>query len=101
MILYNVTISIEPTVETEWINWMKETHIPEVLQTGCFEGHKFLKLLNESSEAEGVTYAVQYYAAGITSLNRYLDEFAPDIQRKHAERYRDKFVAFRTFLEEV
>lgn len=101
MILYNVTINVEPTIEVEWIQWMKEIHIPEVLATGCFDDHKFLKLLNENPEADGITYAVQYFAPGITSLNRYLDEFAPAIQRKHAERYRDKFVAFRTFLEEV
>lgn len=101
MILYNVTINVEPTIEDEWIRWMKEVHIPEVLQTGCFNGHKFLKLLNENPEAEGVTYAVQYFAPGITSLNKYLEEFASAIQKKHAERYQNKFVAFRTFLEEV
>lgn len=101
MILYNVTINIEAGVEQEWIRWMKEIHIPEVLQTGCFTSHKFLKLLNENPEAEGVTYAVQYQAPGITSLNRYLENFAPEIQKKHAKRYENKFVAFRTFLEEI
>lgn len=101
MILYNVTVNIEPAIEKEWIRWMKEEHIPEVLKTGCFSSHRFLRLLNESPEAEGITFAIQYMAPGITSLNRYLEAFAPDIQRKHAERYANKFVAFRTFLEEV
>lgn len=101
MILYNVTINVESGIEDEWIRWMKEVHIPEVLETGCFSDHKFLKLLNENPEAEGITYAVQYFAPGITSLNRYLEEFAPVLQKKHAERYRNRFVAFRTFLEEI
>ena len=101
MILYNVTVNVEPGVEEEWISWMKEIHIPEVLETGCFTSHKFLKLLNESPEATGTTYAIQYFAPGITSLNRYLDNFAPDLQKKTLDRYQDKTVSFRTFLEEV
>ena len=29
MILYNVTVNIDKDVEQDWINWMKNTHIPE------------------------------------------------------------------------
>lgn len=101
MILYNVTVNVAPGVEEEWISWMKETHIPEVLDTGCFTEHRFLKLLNESPEAQGTTYAIQYIAPGITSLNRYLDQHAPALRKKTMERYQDKCVSFRTFLEEV
>lgn len=101
MILYNVTVNVEQGLEEEWIRWMKETHIPEVLKTGCFTDHRFLKLLNESPEAQGTTYAIQYFAPGITSLNRYLDHFAPELQRKGFERYQERTLSFRTFLEEV
>ena len=34
MILYNVTVNIDTDVEEDWIEWMKETHIPEVMKTG-------------------------------------------------------------------
>ncbi|MEQ8582047.1 MAG: DUF4286 family protein [Marinoscillum sp.] len=101
MIVYNVTVNIETEVEADWLSWMKQTHIPEVLQTGCFTEHRFLKLLNDDPEATGTTYAVQYFAPGITSLNNYLDNFAPGLQKKVIDRYSNKFVAFRTFLEEV
>jgi hypothetical protein len=33
MIVYNVTVNIDGAVEQEWLKWMKEVHIPEVLAT--------------------------------------------------------------------
>ncbi len=39
MIIYNVTVNVEKEVEEVWVNWMKETHIPEILATGLFHEH--------------------------------------------------------------
>ena len=36
MIIYNVTISIDKEMEKTWIDWMKSTHIPDVMNTGMF-----------------------------------------------------------------
>lgn len=101
MIIYNVTINISPDVEEDWKAWMKDHHIPDMIQTGCFESAKFLRLLNESPDAEGNTYAIQYFARDQSSVDHYLEKFAPKLRAEHTNRYRDKFVAFRTLLEEV
>lgn len=101
MILYNVTIHVEPEIEQDWLIWMKNVHIPEVLQTGCFAEHKFLRLLNEAPEATGITYAVQYFTTGVDRLEQYLNEFAPELRQKQHDRYENRLIAFRTFLEEV
>jgi hypothetical protein len=101
MILYNVTVNVENDVREEWVEWMKSVHIPDVLQTGYFSGHTFLKLLNEEAGGSGTTYAVQYHCPSLAHLQRYLEQEAPRLQREHIERYKGKFVAFRTFLETV
>ena len=36
MLIYNVTVSIDQAVEHDWLSWMRGTHIPDVLHTGCF-----------------------------------------------------------------
>ena len=36
MIIYNVTVSVEESVQTEWLNWMRNKHIPEVMACGIF-----------------------------------------------------------------
>lgn len=101
MILYNVTINIEPEVEQEWIAWMKEKHIQDVMETGHFNEYKFLKLLGENPEALGNTYAVQYFADDIGKLETYLNTDAPTLQKEHMDKFGNKFVAFRTVLQEV
>lgn len=101
MILYNVTVNVEPQIEVEWVLWMKNVHIPEVLQTGCFTEYKFLRLLNEAPDAAGITYAIQYFTTGVDRLEFYLEEFAPALRQKQYDLFKDRLIAFRTFLEEV
>ncbi len=79
MIIYNITINVEKEVEVEWLKWMKEKHIAEILATGYFHEHKILRLLNET-ENEGETYAVQYFTDSLDKLEAYMVEKAPQLQ---------------------
>jgi hypothetical protein len=101
MILYNITVNIDPEVEDNWVNWMKNTHIPNVMETGLFFDNRFFKLLNELPEIEGVTYSVQYFAEDMNQLNEYQTHHAERLQKEHHEAFKDRFVAFRTYLESV
>jgi hypothetical protein len=99
MILYNVTINIDKDVETEWLNWMKNEHIPQVLQSGCFIEHKIFKLLVD--EESGTTYAIQYFAATMDKVKEYQQNYAAGLQADHSMRFKDKFAVFRTLLQMV
>ncbi len=98
MLLYNVTVKVEAEIEAEWLAWMQQTHIPEVLATGMFVKNQFLRLISQQ-EDEGQTYAVQYYCESSELLDEYMHSHAPALQQKTRERYANKFVAFRTVLE--
>ncbi|MFN5370134.1 MAG: DUF4286 family protein [Bacteroidia bacterium] len=100
MILYNVTVSVDPEIHEEWLAWMKTKHIPDVLATGMFTENRFLRVLS-TEEGEGFTYSIQYTAPSMEHYERYRAEFAPALQAEHTARYRDQFVAFRTLLEWV
>ncbi|MEM6299455.1 MAG: DUF4286 family protein [Bacteroidota bacterium] len=101
MLIYNVTINIEEAVHQDWLTWMKETHIPDVLKTGCFTDYRLLHLLTPLPETKGPTYAIQYFCESQALLNKYQSLFAPTLQQEHLQRFPNKFVAFRTILEEV
>ncbi|MCK5440985.1 MAG: DUF4286 family protein, partial [Maribacter sp.] len=45
MYIYNVTTNIEDSVHDQWLKWMNETHIPDVLATGKFLSAKMCKVL--------------------------------------------------------
>jgi hypothetical protein len=98
MFIYNVTIHIDHSIHEAWLQWMNETHIPDVMKTGCFEKSVFVKIL-ETDETEGPTYAVQYYALSKAQYNRYIDLYAPKLRKDGMDKWGNKFIAFRTLME--
>ena len=100
MLIYNVTIKIDLETHKEWLQWMKAVHIPDVLKTGCFNDHKICRLLNQD-ESEGFTYAIQYLCESMETVQKYQESYAPKLQQEHTDRYKGRFVAFRTLMEEV
>ncbi len=97
MILYSVTVNVPEEIHEEWIIWMKEKHVPDVMLSGCFLENKILKLKEPAQD--GHTYSFQYYVESDDKLQEYFLKHAPRLQAEHANRYLNKFVAFRTILE--
>lgn len=99
MLLYNVTFIIEESSAEAWLQWMQESHIPEVLATGLFVSNRLLKVLD--SPNEGVTYCSQYVAQNLADYDAYQARFAAALQEELNVRFKDKFVAFRTLMEYI
>jgi hypothetical protein len=98
--LYNVTVGIEPIIEQEWIQWMKDKHIPDMLATGMFFDFKMYKVLHDNNDGT-ISYSVQYFSDSLDKVVHYLEKLAGPMVEEHREKFRDKHVAFRTLLEEV
>lgn len=99
MIIYNVTIKIDEDIQTDWLGWIRDEHIPAVMATGCFKSFKILRLLMD--EPDGITYSVQYMTDEMSDILKYQDNFARTLQQEHIDRFTNRFVAFRTLLQEV
>jgi hypothetical protein len=100
MILYNVTINIEQEVEDEWIQWMKEVHVPNVMATGIFQESKFFRILHETDD-NTANYSVQYFTDSMEKIKTYQSRYAPQLQAEVKEKFQDRFVSFRSLLESV
>jgi hypothetical protein len=100
MIIYNVTVNIDNSVHEEWLRWMREVHIPDVMNTGMFIENRMLRVLGDA-ESGGATYSIQYTCKSMNEFRQYEELFAPALRAEVNERYKDKFVAFRTLLEVV
>ena len=100
MLIYNITYAVSPEICQEWLRWLQEEHIPEILATGHFERHQLLKLL-ELDESESLTYACQFYAQTEGHYRNYITESAPDLRLKANQRWGDQVIGFRTLMEIV
>ena len=101
MLLYNITVSIDNAVAEEWLIWMKETHIPEVMATTYFIRYQIAKMLTEEADTGSTTYAVQYFCRNMADFEEFQEDFAPALVEKHARRYSNQFVTFESLLEIV
>lgn len=100
MIIYNVTSKVDHSIAEDWLSWLQQEHIPEVIATGCFTHARVLRLL-EVDETDGLTYAIQYHAESKALYNRYIREFSPELRKKGTEKWGEKFIAFRSVMEIV
>jgi len=99
VIIYSVEITIQTEIETEWLKWMQQVHVPDVLRTGCFLACQIYKVLD--AEGDQPVYLLQYRCESIETYHRYREQFAPALQKEHSERYAGRFRGARRLLEEV
>ena len=100
MFIYNVTIKIQNPIHKEWLQWLKEEHVPDVLATGCFSKATIVRLL-EVDDTEGPTYAIQYLAESKALYNHYIEKFAGTMRQKSFDKWGDKFIAFRSVMQVI
>ena len=84
MIIYNITTKVHWSIHDEWLRWMQQTHIKEIMETGCFTRYQMVKLL-ETDEEEGATYAIQYYAENMEAYERYIAHFSEILRQEYSQ----------------
>ncbi|HNB80533.1 MAG TPA: DUF4286 family protein [Chitinophagaceae bacterium] len=99
MYIYNLSIKLQPEIESEWLQWMQQEHMPEVLATGMFDHSRLFRLL-DPLEKDDVIYVVQYDTNELHRYQTYIDEYAQVLREKGYARFGDRFIAFRTLMQE-
>ncbi|UJH90439.1 DUF4286 family protein [Antarcticibacterium sp. 1MA-6-2] len=97
MYIYNVTTNIQEDVHEEWLEWMKNEHIPDMLSTKKFTKALMSRVMVEEAMG-GVTYSVQYTCINKEMLHKYYEEDAADL-RSRSKVFEGKFVSFRTEMQ--
>lgn len=97
MHIYNVTTNIDERIHDEWIEWMKTTHIPQMLATGKFTKATMSRVLVDE-EMGGITYSVQYQTKSMEQLQAFYKDHLQELERQK-ERFKGQIVFFSTEME--
>jgi len=100
MIIYNVTSNVEDSIHQQWLEWMMDKHVPDIMATGKFYKIKIVKVLGDEQHG-GTTYSVQYTAESREKLDEYYREHSPTLRAEMKQVFGDKVLQFRTELELV
>ncbi|MCC6186993.1 MAG: DUF4286 family protein [Chitinophagaceae bacterium] len=98
-VIYNVTIKVSLEIAADWRYWMLRTHLPMLMQTGCFEDAKLFRLL-EQDDSDGPTFCAQYLAKSKADYENYLENHAADMRAETLKLWGDKVVAFRSVMQQ-
>ena len=100
MIIYNVTTKVQANIATMWLEWIKDEHIPDIIETACFTHASILRLL-ETDDTDGPTYAIQYFGESKALYDQYIDQFAEAMRQKSFQKWGDGFISFRSVMSVV
>jgi hypothetical protein len=100
MLIYNVTVKVDVGIAADWLQWMRQEHIPEIMDTGCFTHYQIVQLL-EQDDSDGPTYAIQYHSPDQEHYERYIEEFADTLRLKSLHKWGDGVMAFRSLMRIV
>ena len=99
MILYNVTTKVDWSIHNEWLQWMKEINIPDILDINFFDFKMFRLLLID--DTDGPTYAVQYFTESIDQYNSFVKTQLDDQSQKETNKWGNNVISFNTVMEDV
>lgn len=97
MLIYNVTTNVNEYIRQEWVDWMRNEHIPRMLETGKFSKALMSRVLVKE-QMGGITYSVQYHTQNKAVLKQFYLEDAPTLS-KVQERFKDQTVSFSTEMQ--
>lgn len=99
MIVYNETLIVEESAYPEWLNYMKEVHIPGIMATGYFASYKILNVID--SPNEGVTTCIQYNTDSEEKFAKFYNQHLHGFHAAHNQLYENRFVLYSTLMETI
>ena len=100
MLIYNITLKIEWTIQPQWLAWMNDVYIKQVMNTGCFISYQLVRLL-DIDEDEGPTYALQLYMESRAQYIEYLGQHLPEHETLALQKWGSRALSFSTLMEVV
>ena len=98
MMVYTVTVEVDPTIEDEFIQWLTP-HVSDVVNTGCFTSATIERIIDPPFAA--ITIQARYLFETLKDFKRYEAEFAEALRGDAGERFKDKVKISRMISDHV
>lgn len=99
MIIYSISTALEEGLEDSWVKFMKEDHIPIIMQTGLFVDYRFSRVI--TAQGTDVTYNLQLRCKGHAELSQFRGLHELSLQKIEYQNFEGKYAAFQSVLEQV
>lgn len=97
MILYNITVIIDSSIEALWLTWVNQTFLSEATESDLLVSSRLLKVID--SPNEGVTYCLQFVSQNLENHTTFKDKHATALLEAHAVEFKNQSVFFTSIME--
>jgi len=99
MFVSNISFQVDPSIETVWLNWLKQHFIPSCLETTCFVNHQLYQLDLASNQPP--TYTLQLFSHAATQLAEFQEKHAESLLFSVTEQWGEQCFHFNTSMRIV
>ena len=99
MLIYNTTYQVSDDVQQNFLIWIKECYIPQVLQFGYLSNPRLCRVLSHLDE--GFSYTVQWEVESSALLHQWHIKQGSVLNQELIKIFKDKVVGFPTLLEVI
>ncbi|MFV0392079.1 MAG: DUF4286 family protein [Paludibacteraceae bacterium] len=98
MLIYNTTYLVADRQFGPWMKWLREIHIPFMLDCG-FNNAQIAKVLTNDANQDGTSVTVQFLIEDMYKLTVWDEEHAEKLLESLAELFGSDVLSFSTVLE--
>ena len=100
MYLYNLTTNVAEEIEDKWLDWMRKTHIPNMMATNKFTNALLIEV-SKTEEMGGITYVSQYKCESAEKLKAFYIEDSGRLNSEVKRIFGEKVLTFGMELKVV
>ncbi|MDR1679418.1 MAG: DUF4286 family protein [Prevotellaceae bacterium] len=98
MIIFNTTYLVSDKVYGSFVKWIKEKHLPQMLETGHFNSPVVSRVLNNEAP-EGSSVSVQFTTNDMDTLACWREQYGDLYEMEIGSLFSEEVLYFSTCME--
>ena len=99
MFVSNISFQVDPSIESAWLNWIKQSFIPSCLSTACFVEHQLYQL--DLAADQPPTFTLQLFSHTATQMAEFQEKHAETLLLSVNEQWGEQCFQFNTSMKIV
>ena len=97
MLIFNTTYLVSDKVLNNWLYWVREKHIPFMMESGYFSQPQVARVI--TGEQEGTSFSVQFHVLDMPTLKLWNQQYNLLFQEKCSQEFGTEVIFFTTVLK--
>lgn len=100
MIIYNTTYHVDDKIHAEYLSFVREVFIPQIVGTGILKEARLSRIVDDRNEP-GASYSLQFRVENVETLTNWLNEHGEKLNDELFSQFGHGLAGFVTLLEEI